>query len=70
MKGELRRVTYKDRRRATLKAVTSPEDRLGEGLYLQRKTLVAYSKFKTSVNPNAETTGNVWRLGACSVNLI
>ena len=30
MKERLRRVAYKDPRRATLRAVTSPEDRLGE----------------------------------------
>ena len=46
MKVGLRRIAYKDRRRAILKAVTSPEDRLGEELCLQRGTLVANSKLK------------------------
>ena len=70
VKGGLRRVAYKDRRRAILKAVTSPEDRLGEELCLQHGTRVVNSKLKTSVKTNAATTGNVWRLGACSIILI
>ena len=70
MKRGLRRIAYKDRRRARLEAVTSLEDRLGEELRHLRGILVANSELETSVNINATTTGSVWRLGACSITVI
>ena len=50
MKERLHRVAYKDQKRATLKAVTSPEDRLGENRLPSARDDVTDSKLKTSLN--------------------
>ena len=57
-------------KRAIFEAVTSLEDRLGEGFRHLRRIFVANSEFETSVNINAMTTGSVWRLGVCSITVI
>ena len=55
----LRRVVYEEPEQAILKAVTSPEDRLGEECCLQHRIVTANVKFKDFLNLIMATIGNV-----------
>ena len=58
IKERLHRVAYKDQKRAALRAVTRPEDRLGEDCLTPTGNSAINSKTQNFLKTNAAVTGN------------